>query len=116
MAATNFVNIDTIKHEEATASLLRNRPGMDKRSFTGQLNIPQTCGIRQRNRFGSSGRRYLPICLCQTHERQANANKFYKDNKGAMHGKEIIELWPEMINYLAVRKEICDVGLLGGAT
>ena len=44
------------------------------------------------------------------HERQANANKFYKDNKGAMHGKEIIELWPDMINYLDVRKEICDVG------
>ena len=38
------------------------------------------------------------------------AQAFYEKNEAEMAGKEIVELWPEVIKYLDVRKEICDVG------
>ena len=106
---TNFVNIDTIKHEEATASLLRNRPGWTTKLYRA-IEYPADLWHPTAEPLWKQWEKIFTNMSMPAHERQANANKFYKDNKGAMHGKEIIELWPDMINYLAVRKEICDVG------
>ena len=107
--STNFVNIDTIKHEEATASILRNRPGWTTKLYRA-IEHPADLWHPTAEPLWKQWEKIFTNMSVPAHERQANANKFYKDNEGAMHGEEIIELWPDMINYLDVRKEICDVG------
>ena len=107
--STNFLNIDTVKHEEATASVLRNRPGWITKLYKA-IEHPADLWHPTAEPLWKQWEKIFTDMSVVDQERQANADKFYKDNQSAMHGKEIKELWPEMITYLDVRKEICDVG------
>ena len=106
---TNFVNIDTVKHEEATASLLRNRPGWQTKLYKA-IEHPEDLWHPTAEPLWKQWEKIFTDMSVPEHERQANADAFYQTHKEAMHGPEVKELWPEMITYLDVRKEICDVG------
>ena len=107
---TNFINIDTVKHAEATANLLRDRSGWDTLFFRAIEQPADLWHPTAEDKWREWERMYTDLSLT-AQQRHANAQAFYERNKTVMHNPdEIKELWPEMITYLDVRKEICDVG------
>ena len=106
---TNFINIDTLKHEEATASLLRDRSGWNTMFFRA-IEDPADLWHPEREDLWKEWERIYTDMRLEANERHEKATEFYNLNKAIMHGDNITELWPEAIDYLKVRKEICDVG------
>ncbi len=106
---TNFVNIDTVKHEESIANKLRTRPSWQTLFFKAIQNPADLWHPTAETLWKQWEKIYTDMSLPDT-EREANADTFYQQHKSEMHGSEIEELWPEMITYLDVRKEICNVG------
>ena len=107
--STNFVNIDTIKHKKATTSLLRDRPGWQTLYFQAIRYPPLLWHPTAEDTWKKWESLWTDRTLSAT-ERTSGADAFYQANKAEMHGDEIKELWPQMMTYLDVRKEICDVG------
>ncbi len=106
--STNFLNIDTIKHEEATASILRNRPGWTTHLYRA-IEQPADLWHPTAESLWKEWEKMLTDMSLPDTERTANADTFYQQHQNAMTAG-VKELWPEMITYLDVRKEICDVG------
>lgn len=105
---TNFINVDTIKHEEATASLLRYRAGWQNLFFQAIEDPPDLWHPTAENLWRQWEKLYTDMSL-ETAERNALANAFYERNRDKMTAG-VKELWPEKITYLDIRKEICDMG------
>ncbi len=106
---TNFVNIDTVKHEESIANKLRTRPNWQTLFFQAIQNPADLWHPTAEPLWKQWEKIYSDISLPDT-EREASADTFYQQHKSEMHGSEIEELWQEMITYLDIRKEICNVG------
>lgn len=107
--STNFINIDTVKHEEATASLLRDRPGWETMLYRAIEAPADLWHPHAEPRWKEWEKLFTDMSL-NVRDREAKADAFYQAHKEQMHGADIKELWPEKITYLDVRKEICDVG------
>ena len=106
---TNFINIDTVKHAESTANLLRQRSGWNTLFFRAIEHPADLWHPTAEPLWREWEKLYTNMDIVET-ERHAQAQAFYEKNEDEMMGKEIVELWPEVIKYLDVRKEICDVG------
>ena len=107
---TNFINIDTVKHAEATANLLRDRSGWNTLFFQAIEQPADLWHPTAEEKWREWEQLYTNMSLTDQ-QRHANAQEFYERNKSVMHNPDQIkELWPEMITYLDVRKEICDTG------
>ncbi len=107
--STNFINIDTVKHEEATASLLRDRPGWETQLYRA-IEAPVDIWHPHAEPLWKAWEKLFTDMSLGVRDREAKATAFYEKNRDKMHGSDIKELWPEKITYLDVRKEICDVG------
>lgn len=105
---TNFINIDTVKHAESTANLLRQRSGWDTKFFQA-IEYPAALWHPIAEHLWREWEKLYTDMDVEETERHAQAEAFYAENEGAMTAG-VEELWPEVITYLAVRKEICDVG------
>lgn len=105
---TNFINIDTVKHAESTANLLRQRSGWNTLFFQAIEHPADLWHPTAEPLWKEWEKLYTNMDVEET-ERHAQAEAFYAENEGAMMA-DVEELWPEVITYLAVRKEICDVG------
>ena len=105
---TNFINIDTVKHAESTANLLRQRSGWDTKFFQAIEHPADLWHPTAEPLWQEWEKLYTNMDVEET-ERHAQAEAFYAENEGAMIA-DVEELWPKVITYLAVRKEICDVG------
>lgn len=106
---SNFINIDTVKHAEATANLLRQRSGWQTLFFQAIEHPVDLWHPTAEHLWREWEKLYTNMDVDEV-DRHAEAQGFYEENKTEMHGPEIKELWPEVITYLDVRKEICDVG------
>ncbi len=107
---TNFVNIDTVKHSEATANLLRQRSGWNTLFFQA-IEHPADLWHPTAEELWKQWEKIYTNLELDDEDRIAQTDAFYQENKDKMHNpNEIKELWPEAITYLDVRKEICDVG------
>ena len=106
--STNFINIDTIKHDEATASLLRNRPGWTTKLYRA-IEHPVDIWHPTAEPLWKEWEKLFTNMSVPDMERIAQADAFYEKHQATMTAG-IKELWPQMITYLDVRKEICDVG------
>ncbi|MDE0467086.1 MAG: hypothetical protein OYL97_08510 [Candidatus Poribacteria bacterium] len=105
---TNFINIDTVKHAESTANLLRQRSGWDTKFFQA-IEYPADLWHPTAERLWQEWEKLYTDMDVEETERHTQAQAFYAENEGAMMA-DVEELWPEVITYLAVRKEVCDVG------
>ena len=105
---TNFINIDTVKHAESTANLLRQRSGWDTKFFQA-IEYPAALWHPTAEHLWREWEKLYTDMDVEETERHAQAEAFYAENEGAMTAG-VEELWPEVITYLSVRKEICDVG------
>ena len=106
--STNFLNIDTVKHEEATASILRTRPAWETHLYRA-IEEPADLWHPTAEPLWKEWEKLLTDMSRPDTERIARADAFYQQHEQAMIAG-VKELWPEMITYLDVRKEICDVG------
>ena len=105
---TNFINIDTVKHAESTANLLRQRSGWNTQFFQAIENPADLWHPTAEYLWREWEQLYTNMDIDET-ERHAQAQAFYEKNVTQMQA-DVVELWPEVITYLDVRKEICDVG------
>ncbi len=105
---TNFINIDTVKHEKATANLLRERPGWTTLFFRA-IEHPADLSHPENEHLWQQWEKLYTDMNMEALERNANAQAFYEEHENEMT-KDVVELWPEMLPYLDIRKEICDVG------
>ena len=105
---TNFINIDTVKHAESTANLLRQRSGWNTQFFQAIENPADLWHPTAEHLWREWEQLYTNMDVDES-ERHAEAQAFYEKNETQMRA-DVVELWPEVITYLDVRKEICDVG------
>ena len=105
---TNFINIDTVKHAESTASLLRDRPGWQTLFFQAIESPADLWHPHAEDRWREWEQLYTDMELPEG-EREQQAETFYEKYQTELTA-DVKELWPEAITYLDVRKEICDVG------
>ncbi len=105
---SNFINVDTIKHAEATANLLCTRAGWNTKFFRAIEHPADLWHPTQEHLWQQWERLYTDLNI-DLETRKAQAQDFYDANETAMT-EDVVELWPEMLPYLYVRKEICDVG------
>ena len=105
---TNFLNADTVKHAESTANLLRDRSGWETLLFRAIEQPADLWHPTAEERWREWERKYTDMAL-DTKERHAGAQGFFEKHRAEMT-TGVKELWPEIITYLDVRKEICDVG------
>ena len=106
---TNYILVDTLKHEESLASLLRERPGW-RTIFLRAVESPEQ--IRPHSTAEQLWARWENLYtnrLISDAERLENANEFYQENMEAME-EGVETLWPERIKYLDLRKAIIDEG------
>lgn len=106
---TNFINIDTVKHAESTANLLRQRSGWNTLFFQA-IEHPADLWHPTNEHLWREWEKLYTNMDVDEGDRHAQAQAFYEEHEAEMVGPEIIELWPKVITYLNVRKEICDVG------
>ncbi len=105
---TNFINIDTVKHSEATANLLRQRSGWHTLFFQA-IEHPADLWHPTAEELWKQWEKIYTNLELEDAVRMTQADAFYQENKEKMT-EDVQELWPEAITYLDVRKEICDVG------
>lgn len=106
--STNFINVDTIKHEEATASLLRQRSGWQTLFFQAIEHPADLWHPTAEDTWKEWEAIYTDQTLPDT-ERIVKAQAFFDAHRDAMmHG--VRHLWEPVISYLDVRKEVADMG------
>ncbi len=105
---TNFINIDTVKHAESTANLLRQRSGWNTQFFQAIEHPADLWHPTAEPLWREWEKLYTNMDLEET-ERHAQAQAFFSENEEAMMA-DVKELWRAVITYLDIRKEICDVG------
>ena len=105
---TNFISIDTLKHPESLASILRTRPTV---RTTHLRAIPQPTNLwhpTQEPLWEEWTKLYSDMSV-DDDVREERAARFFTDNQAAMlEGVE--SLWPERLSYLQIRKYVVERG------
>ena len=107
---TNFINVDTIKHEESITSVLQRRPKW-KTLFYRAVEEPASIyhDDKDREALWKCWEKIFTDMTLSDAERESASEEFYLQNEEEMlRGVKL--LWPEMISYKDVRAEVCDVG------
>ena len=105
---TNFINIDTVKHPESTANLLRDRPNWSTLFFQAIKHPADLWHPTAEHLWKQWEKIYTDLRLEQI-ERFEKSDAFYNENQTQMMAG-VEHMWEEMIPYIDVRKEICNVG------
>ena len=105
---TNFINIDTVKHEEATANLLRTRSGW-RTLFYQAIEHPADLWHPTHEALWKKWEKLYTDMSVADEIRVAQANAFFDEHETEMMSG-IKHLWEPVINYKKVREEVCDVG------
>ena len=106
--STNYVNVDTIKHEESITSVLQHRPGWQT-LFYRAIEAPAELWHPTAEPLWKEWEKLFTDMTIAEGDRIANADKFYETHESEMM-EGVKHLWPEVIQYKQVREEMCDVG------
>ena len=105
---SNFISIDTLKHPESLASILRTRPSVET---THLRAIPSPADLRHPTageRWDEWTKLYCDMSADDT-VREARAQEYYEAHKGEMMDG-VVELWPERLSYLQIQKYVAERG------
>lgn len=109
-SGTNFINIDTLKHPESTASLLRDRPDWKSFLFRAIEHPADLWHPTHEEQWKAWEKIYTDLSLTDA-DRRAKADAFYQEH---LHETAIEphvkHLWKQALTYLQIRQEICNVG------
>lgn len=107
---TNFINVDTIKHEESVASILRNRTGW-RNLFYRAIQHPQDLWHPTAEHLWKQWTTLYTDMSVNDTRRTQQADAFFKENETEMM-EGVQHLWHDMITYKDVREEVADMGYL----
>ena len=105
---TNFINVDTIKHVEATSSILQQRPEWDNLFFRA-IDAPEDLWHPTAEELWKQWERLYTDLSVEKEERLSRAMGFFDMHEAEMT-EGVVELWPEMLSYRSVREAICNEG------
>lgn len=105
---TNFINIDTVKHAEATANLLRQRSDWKTLLFKAIEHPADLWHPTAEDLWKQWEKMYTDMNYTKEERDQRALDFFWQRKDEMMQGVE--HLWEENITYLQVRQEICNVG------
>ena len=107
---TNFINIDTLKHAESTASLLRDRADWKTLLFRA-IEDPADLWHPTHEEHWKQWEKIYTDLTFEDVERKKRATAFYWEHLHETAIEPHVQhLWSETITYLQVRQEICNVG------
>ena len=106
--STNFIVIETVKHEEAITKKLATRTRW-KNQFYSAIMSPKEVRHPEHEDLWEQWERIYTDLTIPDNEREAKAQAYYEDNIGKMM-EGVEELWKEMLPYLEIRKMICTDG------
>lgn len=106
--STNFINIDTIKHEEATASVLQGRSGW-RTLFYRAIEHPADLWHPSAEETWKRWERIYTDATLPDVERARRADAFFAEHEAELMAG-VRHLWGEVIDYKTVRQEVADVG------
>lgn len=108
--STNFINVDTIKHEESITSVLQHRPNWQTLLYRA-IEEPADLYHPTVEPLWKEWEKLFTDMTVPNEERIANADKFYEVHLAETADEPYIKhLWKDVISYKQVREEICDVG------
>ena len=105
---TNFVTIDTLKHPESLASVLRTRPSV---TTTHLRAIPSPADLRHPtagDRWDQWAKFYADMSVDDA-VREARASRYFEQHSVEMMDG-VVEMWPERLSYLQIQKYIVERG------
>lgn len=105
---TNFINVDTIKHVEATSSLLQQRADWESLFFRA-IEEPRDLWHPTAEPLWKQWERLYTDMTSTKAERTSRADTFYDMHEADMTAG-VVELWPQMLSYRKVREAICNEG------
>lgn len=109
-STTNFLHIDTLKHAESTANLIRDRVQWDTMLFRAIEEPADLWHPTHEEQWRKWENIYNDQALTKR-ERIAQSDAFYQRHLAETAIEPHVKhLWHEAITYLKVRQEICDKG------
>ena len=107
---TNFINIDTVKHPESTANLLKDRAGWTTHFFQAIQDPADLWHPTHEQQWKQWEKMYTDMSI-DDEQRILTAEEFYQEQLAeTAEEPHIKHLWKKAITYYQIRKEICDVG------
>ena len=105
---TNFIHIDTVKHEESISVQLQNLPDWHTQFYRSILNPVDLRHPTAEPLWEDWEKIYTDMTL-EKDERDRMADAFLEEHKEEMLAG-VQELWPQMMSYLQIRRLICNEG------
>lgn len=107
---TNFIHIDTVKHEEAISKQLQNLPEWYTQFYRSIFSPVNLRHPTAEHSWEDWEKIYTDMTLPKD-ERDRRANEFLEAHKTEMLvGVE--ELWPQMLSYPQIRRLVCNEGYI----
>ena len=107
---TNFIHIDTVKHEEAISKGLQNLPGWYTQFYRSILD-PEDLRHPTAEPLWEDWEKIYTEMTVPKDKRDRQANAFLEEHKDEMLDG-VVELWPQMLPYTDIRRLICNEGYI----
>ena len=107
---TNFIHIDTVKHEEAISKQLQNLPDWYTQFYRSILN-PADLRHPTAEQLWEDWEKIYTDMTVPKDERDRQTNAFLEEHKDEMLDG-VVELWPQMLPYTVIRRLICNEGYI----
>ena len=107
---TNFIHIDTVKHEEAISKQLQNLPDWHTQ-FYRSIERPADLRHPTAEHLWNDWETIYTDMTIPNDERGRRAHAFLEAHKTEMLAG-VEELWPQMLSYLKIRRLICNEGYI----
>ncbi len=107
---TNFIHVDTVKHEEAISKRLQLLPDWYNQ-FYRSIEHPRDLRHPTAEPFWEEWQKIYTDLTLEKDERDRLAHAFLEEHKNEMLDG-IQELWPQMLSYTYIRRLICNDGYI----
>lgn len=105
---TNFISVDTVKHEEAIVSVLRGRTEWENH-FYRAIEHPKDIWHDKSEDLWKEWEKIYTDHTLPPRERRELSDAFYDEHSEKLT-EGVEELWPGMLTYLNIRRKVCDRG------
>ena len=107
---TNYLHIDTLKHPESTASLLRDRVKWKTMLFRAIEHPADLWHPTHEQQWQQWEKIYTDHALSKQARIDTSTEFYWEHLHETAIDPHVQHLWAESITYLSVRQQICDVG------
>lgn len=105
---TNFISVDTLKHPESLASILRTRPNVQTTHLRA-IPTPSDLHHPEHEDLWREWTKLYADMSVSAAVREARATSYFEEHEAQMMSG-VEELWPERLSYLQIRKYVVERG------